>query len=85
MINLIKILLLKIVGLFPDSPFSDYLDGMDTSFFIYLNWFFPLDIILNMFLVWMSCMLAVLVVMLIKKYLINKLISVLMTFTTFLK
>ena len=85
MINLIKILLLKIVGLFPDSPFSDYLDGMDTSFFIYLNWFFPLDIILNMFLVWMSCMLAVLVVMLIKKYLINKLISVLMSFTTFLK
>lgn len=85
MINLIKILLLKIVGLFPDSPFSDYLDGMDTSFFIYLNWFFPLDIILNMFLVWMGCMLAVLVVMLIKKYLINKLISVLMSFTTFLK
>ena len=84
MINLIKILLLKIVGLFPDSPFSDYLDGMDTSFFIYLNWFFPLDINLNMFLVWMGCMLAVLVVMLIKKYLINKLISVLMSFITFL-
>ena len=77
MINLIKILLLKIVGLFPDSPFSDYLDGMDTRFFVYLNWFFPLDIILNMFLVWLNCMLAVLVIMLIKKYLLDKLIGAL--------
>lgn len=77
MINLIKILLLKIVGLFPNSPFSDYLDGTDTSFFVYLNWFFPLDIILNMFLVWLNCMLAVLVILLIKKYLLDKLIGAL--------
>lgn len=77
MVNLIKILLIKIFGLFPDSPFSEYMEGMDTTFFVYLNWFFPLDTILNMFLIWVNCVLIVLVLMLIKKYLLDKLLGLL--------
>jgi len=77
LVNLIKILLLKIFGLFPDSPFSEYMEGMDTTFFEYLNWFFPLDTILNMFLIWVNCVLIVLVLMLVKKYLLDKLLGLL--------
>ncbi|GEM_PF-2932419 len=79
LVNLIKILLLKIFGLFPDSPFPEYMDGMDTTFFVYLNWFFPLDTILNMFLIWVNCILIVLVLMLAKKYLLDKLLGLLMS------
>lgn len=77
LVNLIKILLLKIFGLFPDSLFSEYMEGMDTTFFEYLNWFFPLDTILNMFLIWVNCVLIVLVLMLVKKYLLDKLLGLL--------
>lgn len=77
LIKLIKILLLKIFGLFPDSPFPGYMDGMDTTFFVYLNWFFPLDTILNMFIIWVDCILIVLVLMFAKKYLFDKLIGLL--------
>lgn len=76
---MIKILLLKIFGLFPDSPFLEYMDGMDTTFFVYLNWFFPLDTILNMFLVWVNSILVVLVLMIAKKYLFDKLVGLLMS------
>lgn len=79
LVNLIKILLLKIFGLFPDSPFPEYMDGMDTTFFVYLNWFFPLDTCLNMFLIWVNCVLIVLVLMLAKKYLLDKLLGLLMS------
>jgi len=79
LVNLIKILLLKIFGLFPDSTFPEYMDGMDTTFFVYLNWFFPLDTILNMFLIWVNCILIVLVLMLAKKYLLDKLLGLLMS------
>ena len=79
MISFIKILLMKFLGIFPDSPFPGYLDGMDTSVFIYLNWFLPLDICLNLFVIWVNCMLLVLVLMIAKKYLLDKLIGLLMS------
>lgn len=55
------------------------MDGMDTTFFVYLNWFFPLDTILNMFLVWVNSILVVLVLMIAKKYLFDKLVGLLMS------
>lgn len=79
LVNFIKILLLKFFGLFPDSPFPEYVDGMDMSFFVYLNWFFPLDICLNLFVIWVNCILIVMVLMLAKKYLLDKLIELLMS------
>lgn len=85
LINLIKILLLKILSLLPDSPFSDLFDEMDTSFFQYLNWFLPLDICLNIFLAWISAMLAVLLILLVKKYLVDKAIDFILSLTGFFK
>lgn len=79
MMNFIKIVLLKFFGLFPDSPFADNLADMDMSSMQYLTWFFPLDVCLNLFGVWINCMLVVLVLMLAKKYLMDKLISLLMS------
>lgn len=52
---------------------------MDTSFFVYLNWFFPLDTCLNMFLVWINAVMLVFVLMLAKKYLLDKLLGLLMS------
>ena len=79
LINLLKIILIKVVGLLPDSPFTMYINDIDSNFFQYLNWFLPLDICLNIFLSWIACMGVLLIIYLVKKYLVNKLINVLMT------
>lgn len=85
LINLIKILLLKILSLLPDSPFSDLFDDMDTGFLQYLNWFLPLDICMNIFLAWIAAMLAVLVILLVKKYLVDKAIEFILSLSGFFK
>ncbi len=84
MMNFIKILLLKIFGLFPDSPFTDQAADIDVTYLQYLNWFFPLDFCLNLTLIWVNCMLLVLVLKILIKLLWDKLISKLMTFVSFL-
>lgn len=60
MITLIKWIVLVIFNLLPDSPFSLMLDqlSLDGDMLQYLNWFLPLDIIGNMMLAWLDCMLA---------------------------
>lgn len=83
MINFIKIIILKIFSLLPDSPFSQYFAEMDTSFFQYLNWFLPLDICLNIFLAWIACMEIVIVILLVKKYLVDTLINFILSLTNF--
>lgn len=84
MMNFIKILLLKIFGLFPDSPFTQQVADLDVTYLQYLNWFFPLDVCLNLTLIWANCMLLVLVLKILIKILWDKLISKLMTFVSFL-
>lgn len=57
MINLLKILLLKLFSILPDSPFAAYFDGLDWSFTDYLNWFLPLDVCSGMMKAWLLCIL----------------------------
>lgn len=84
MMNLIKILLMKIFGLFPDSPFTSQVMDLDVSLLQYLNWFFPLDICLDLTLIWANCMLLILLLKLLIKLLWDKLIGKLMSFIPFL-
>lgn len=84
MINFIKIILLKIFGLFPDSPFAQQVADLDVSYLQYLNWFFPLDLCLNLTLIWVNCMLLILVIKLLIKLLWDKLIGKLMSFVSLL-
>lgn len=85
MMNLIKILLLKIFGLFPDSPFTQQVMDIDVTYLQYLNWFFPLDVCLDLTLIWANCMLLVLVLKILFKILWDVLITKLMSFVPFLK
>lgn len=75
LINFIKIILLLVLELFPDTPFPDAVEGIDTSYLIYLNWFFPLDTCLNLFLVWVNCMLLILVIKVVWKIMLSKVMS----------
>lgn len=84
MINLIRIILIKILGLFPDSPFTELALEADVIYIQYLNWFLPLDTCLNLMLVWVDCMLLLLVLKMLFKLLWDVLISKLMTFVPFL-
>lgn len=75
LIKFIKIILLLVLGLFPDTPFPDAVDGLDTTYLVYLNWFFPLDTCLNLFIVWVNCMLLILVIKIVWKIMLSKLMT----------
>lgn len=83
MMELIKIILIKVLGLFPDSPFAGQEADIDIIYIYYLNWFLPLDICLNLTLVWVNCMLFVLVLKILFKLFWDTLITKLMTFVPF--
>lgn len=83
MMNLIKIVLIKILGIFPDSPFTDLATDIDVIYLQYLNWFLPLDICLNLMLIWANCMLLVLVLKILLKLFWDTLITKLMAFIPF--
>lgn len=88
MIKLIKILLIKIINMLPDSPFSEYLEGTGSDFFQYLNWVLPIDNCINMTIGWVDCMLIAIVIILLKKIIVDFLIqkiSSLAGFFTFLQ
>lgn len=82
MINFIKIIILKIFSMFPDSPFSEYIDGMDMSYMQYINWILPVDICINIFLAWTACMMAVFVLILLKQYIFDRLIDFIVSATS---
>ena len=56
MINILKIFIIKLFSMLPDSPFTSYFENVDWSFYDYLNWFLPIDICSNMLLTWLVCM-----------------------------
>lgn len=60
MVTVIKWLLLTVYNILPDSPFASMVEEMELNrdFLQYLNWFLPLDIIGNMMLAWLNCMLV---------------------------
>lgn len=66
MINLLKIFILQIFSLLPDSPFQEAFATMDTGFLPSLNWFLPVDICANIMLAWLDCILVYFVFVLIK-------------------
>lgn len=69
MIQLIKWVLLTIIGLLPDSPFTSVIDGLSVDGFTLeiLNWFLPLDITAVMFVAWVQCMVLYLVFVIVKE------------------
>lgn len=83
MMELIKIILIKVLGLFPDSPFTGQASDIDIIYIYYLNWFLPVDICINLTLVWVNCMLLVLVLKLLFRIFWDTLITKLMTFVPF--
>lgn len=54
LLYLIKTLLIALLNLLPGSFLGQYYEHMDTTFFEYLNWFLPLDICLDIIVVWAS-------------------------------
>ena len=66
MINILKIFILKVFSMLPDSPFQQAFSEMDTSFMPSLNWFLPLDVCADITLAWLSCILGYFIFILIK-------------------
>lgn len=72
MISLIKMIIIAVFNLLPNSPFQQLFDSLmlDWDFMQYLTWFLPFDICANMMLAWLDCMLVYYVFMLTKKIVI---------------
>lgn len=60
MLTIIKWLILTVYNILPDSPFAVMVEEMELNqnFLQYLNWFLPLDIVGNMMLAWLGCIIA---------------------------
>lgn len=69
MINIVKIILLKIFSVLPDSPFSAYLEEVDMTFFQFMNWVFPLDACVQIIYVWVLCLPAVIIFLYLLEFL----------------
>lgn len=72
MISLIKMIIIAVFNLLPNSPFQQMFNSLmlDWDFMQYLTWFLPFDICANMMLAWLDCMLVYYVFMLTKKIVI---------------
>lgn len=59
MIKIIKWLLLTLFNILPDSPFAKVAEELELQQDVmqYMNWFLPIDIVGNMFLAWLDCIL----------------------------
>lgn len=69
MIALIKWVIVTISNILPDSPFTHMVDELELNrdFMQYLNWFLPLDIVGNMILAWLDCILLYVIFFIIWK------------------
>ena len=69
MIALIKWVVLTIFNILPDSPFTHMVDELELNrdFLQYVNWFLPLDIVGNMILAWLDCLLLYVVFFIVWK------------------
>lgn len=59
MIAIIKWVVLTLYNILPDSPFTQMIENLQLQqdFLQYLNWFLPIDIMGNMMLAWLDCIL----------------------------
>lgn len=73
MIKLIKWILLTIIGLLPDSPFTQVISELSSSDLPlqYFNWFLPVDIIAVMIRAWISCMGLYLIFVIVKEIIVK--------------
>lgn len=54
-LNLLKIVILGLFSILPDSPFGAYFESAEFTYYEYLNWFLPLDICIDIFRAWLAC------------------------------
>lgn len=83
MFGIIKWLIVNVVNLLPDSPFSQMLDSMevDRSYMQYMNWFLPFDYIGVIMLAWLNCMFIYFIFLLIRWIIFKKIIGHLTDFS----
>lgn len=74
MINILKMLILKLFYMLPDSPLHEYYSTLDMTDYQYINWMLPLDICSNIMLGWLACVALYYVYLSVKK-IVNILIS----------
>lgn len=60
MVNLIKIVVMKLYGILPGSPFSHLIKGLEEFDFLpYLNWFVPFDLCTDVTILWCGALLVI--------------------------
>ena len=74
MLNVLKVILLKVFSILPDSPFQSALADMDLSFVPTLNWFIPFDVCADIMQAWLVCVFVYYVFTLVKG-LVNAFVS----------
>lgn len=76
MINIIKWIVLTLYNILPDSPFRQMVEHLELQqdYLQYMNWFLPIDIIGNMMLAWLDC-----VLLYVLFHMISKLMSTIVT------
>lgn len=69
MISLVKLIIIAIFEILPNSPFRTMFDELmiEFDFLPFLNWFLPFDICANMMLTWLDCILVYYLFVLVKK------------------
>lgn len=80
MITLLKMLMIAIFDILPNSPFQQLIDGAfdEADFLPYLNWFLPFDICGNMMLTWLNCVLVYYAFVMVKKIVLDYLLDILL-------
>lgn len=76
MLAIVKIILLGIFSILPDSPFSSFFTNMDTMGYLqFLNWVFPLDTCTYILFIWTLSLPFVVIVCLVWVFLRDTLIG----------
>lgn len=70
-LSLITIVVLAILNILPDSPFTGVWEEMDLSYLPTLNWFIPLDTVSTILIAWADCILLFIVFMLVYELIIK--------------
>lgn len=73
MIKLLKWVLMTLINLLPDSPFTGIIEELSSSELPldYFNWFLPVDIVLVMIRAWVSCMGLYLIFIIVKEIVVK--------------
>ena len=76
MISILKLVIVSIINILPDSPFRAIIDGVLYEFdFATFNWFLPFDICATMTLAWIDCIVLYYIYVVVKKVVLDFLIK----------